>query len=322
MPDILFWSLIFLFSLVMLILSADFFIKSSERIGLAAGIPPFIVGVTLIAMGTSLPELVTSLVAILSDPPTSEIILGNVVGSNIANICLVLGVVGILGNKISLQFDVMKVDMPMVLGAAFILYVCVMDGDFSLYEGIICLLGMIVYLVYVLQLGLNDEASGLGIEITKEEKKKHISWKEPVILIFSSTLIYFSASYNVEAIIKLSEILNVGKELIALTAVSIGTSLPELVVSIVAVRMGNGEMAVGNVLGSNIFNVFAVMGIPRLFGEIVVPQSIIEFSMPVMLVASLLFFFVVLDREVSRWEGYILLLLYLLFMGNLIGIYV
>ena len=93
-------------------------------------------------------------------------------------------------------------------------------------------------------------------------------------------------------------------------------------VSIVAVRMGNGEMAVGNVLGSNIFNVFAVMGIPRLFGEIVVPASILEFSIPVMLIASLLFFFVVLDREVSRWEGFVLLLLYFLFMGNLIGIYI
>ena len=322
MPDILFWSLIFLITLGTLIFSADFFIKSSERIGLAIGIPPFIVGVTLIAMGTSLPELVTSMVAILSDPPTSEIILGNVVGSNIANICLVLAVVGILGNKISLQFDVMRVDMPMVLGAAFILFVCVSDGDFSFFEGLICLLGMIIYLVYVLQLGRNEESSNLGIEVSDEENNRKVSWKEPLILLFSSTCIYFSADYNVQAIVKLSEILEVGKELIALTAVSVGTSLPELVVSIVAVRMGNGEMAVGNVLGSNIFNVFAVMGIPRLFGDIVVPASILEFSIPVMLVASLLFFFVVLDREVSRWEGFILLLLYILFMGNLIGIYV
>lgn len=306
----------------MLIFSADFFIKSSERIGLAVGIPPFIVGVTLIAMGTSLPELVTSMVAIISDPPNSEIILGNVVGSNIANICLVLAIVGILGNKISLQFDVMRVDMPMLLGAGFILFVCVMDGDFSFFEGVICLLGMVVYLVYVLQLARNDETADLGVEVTKESEKKRVSWKEPVILFLSSIAIYFSASYNVQAIVELSEILEVGKELIALTAVSIGTSLPELVVSIVAVRMGNGEMAVGNVLGSNIFNVFAVMGIPRMFGEIVVPQSILEFSLPVMLIASLLFFFVVLDREVSRWEGFILLLLYFLFMGNLIGIYV
>jgi len=322
MPDILFWSLIFLLTLVMLIFSADFFIKSSERIGLAVGIPPFIVGVTLIAMGTSLPELVTSMVAILSDPPNSEIILGNVVGSNIANICLVLAIVGILGNKISLQFDVMRVDMPMLLGAGFILYVCVMDGDFSLFEGIICLLGMVVYLVYVLQLARNDDSGDLGVEVKEKGPKKSVSWKEPVILLFSSLAIYFSANYNVQAIVKLSEILEVGKELIALTAVSIGTSLPELVVSIVAVRMGNGEMAVGNVLGSYIFNVFAVMGIPRIFGEIVVPESILEFSLPVMIIASLLFFFVVLDREVSRWEGFILLLLYFLFMGNLIGIYV
>lgn len=322
MPDILFWSLIFILTLVTLIFSADFFIKASERIGLAVGIPPFIVGVTLIAMGTSLPELVTSMVAILGDPPNSEIILGNVVGSNIANICLVLAIVGILGNKITLQFDVMRVDMPMVLGAAFILFVCVMDGDFSLFEGIICLSGMLVYLIYVLQLGRNEEASSLGIDVPDEENKQIVSWKEPIILLISSTIIYFSAEYNVQAIVRLSEIMEVGKELIALTAVSIGTSLPELVVSIVAVRMGNGEMAVGNVLGSNIFNVFAVMGIPRLFGEIVVPASILEFSIPVMLIASLLFFFVVLDREVSRWEGLVLLLLYFLFMGNLIGIYI
>ena len=316
MPEIIIWSLIFLVTLITLIISADFFIKSSERIGLAMDIPPFIIGVTLIAIGTSLPELVTSIAAVTSAAENSSIVLGNVVGSNITNICLVLGVVSLLGGKIQLKFDILKVDMPMLLGAAFLLFLTVWNGRFSLYEGLICIAGAVFYLAYIFRLAKSDKET---IIETPDEEDIPFNWKEVLILIGSAVVIYFSAEYNVKAIVKLSQILEIGKEFIALTAVSLGTSLPELVVSIVAVRTGNGEMAVGNVLGSNIFNVFAVMGIPRLFGVIEVPESILEFSLPAMMVASIIFFIVVFDKIISRWEGLVLLLLYALFIGNLIG---
>ncbi|MEM7655207.1 MAG: calcium/sodium antiporter [Bacteroidota bacterium] len=316
-----FWLFIFIITLATLIIAADFFIKSSERIGLALGIPPFIVGVTLIAVGTSLPELVTSIVAVLKGPGVSAIVPGNVIGSNITNICLVLGIVGIAAKKVKLEFDVMQVDLPMVIGAALVMYLCVMDGEFSLLEGIICLIGLAMYLTYVFSLGKSSSASAAGMEESDEAQvsKVKLGWRDPLTLLISGIVIYFSADFNVSSIIELAEIFDIGKEIIALTAVALGTSLPELVVSIVAVRTNNAEMAIGNVLGSNIFNIFAVMGIPRLFGEIEVPLTILDFSLPVMMVATGMLLVILQDRVLTRWEGSVLALLYLLFMGNLIS---
>jgi cation:H+ antiporter len=317
MPEPLLWSAVFLITLITLIVAADFFIKSSERIGLALGIPPFIIGVTLIAVGTSLPELVTSIIAVIED--SSEIVAGNVIGSNISNLCLILGIIAVRAKRIKLVFDVMQVDLPMFVGTALLLWIFSLDHQLSLFEAILCLTGLAIYLGYIIHLGKSDkEPVPLNPEPDVDIKVKALSWKEPVILLISATAIYFSADYNVAAIVNLAYLLGVGRELIALTAVSLGTSLPELIVSIVAVRTGNAEMAVGNILGSNIFNVFAVMGIPRLFGPILIPETITSFSLPVMLAASALAFLIIQDQSVNRWEGYLLLLFYLLFIGNLI----
>ncbi|MEO0898529.1 MAG: calcium/sodium antiporter [Bacteroidota bacterium] len=320
MPDLPFWSIVFLVTLVTLVVSADFFIKASERIGLALGIPPFIVGVTLIAIGTSLPELVTSLVAVLSPNNVSAIVPGNVIGSNITNIGLVLGIVAFTAKDIKLEFDVMRVDGPMMIGATFFLYLCLRDGTFSFLEGLLCCVGLCIYLGYILSLRNVKDPENVSIEIEADESEKEkFSWKEPVILLVSGIVIYFSADFNVQSIQHLAEILQIGKEFIALTAVALGTSLPELVVSLVAIRTGNVEMAVGNVIGSNIFNIFAVMGIPRMVSTIQVPDSLLNTGLPSFLFISLMCLFVVMDRKVNRWEGLILLLFYIGTIGTIVS---
>lgn len=311
MPDILIWSGLFLFSLFTLILAADFFIKASERIGLILGIPDFIIGVTLIAVGTSLPELVTSIFSVLSPENASSIVPGNVIGSNLTNMGLVLGLVIVLAGKIEIHFDVMKVDGPLMLGATFLLFLTLQDGTFSWLDGMVCLAGLVIYLAYIISLGRsgNTDEMALEFEVDEEERDK-FSWREPVILIASAVVIYFSASYNVNAIVNLAKILRIGQEFIAITAVALGTSLPELIVSIVAIRSGNAEMAVGNVIGSNIFNIFCVMGIPRVLGPIEVPDSLLMFSLPALIVVSVLFLFMLSDKKLNRWEGWMLLLFY------------
>lgn len=308
------WGGIFLLSLAALIISADFFIKASERIGISLGIPPFIIGVTLVALGTSLPELVTSIIAVWNNVP--EFVAGNVVGSNICNLCLVLGMIAFLAKNIKLEFDIMQVDMPMLMGSSFLLYLTTFDGQFTTYEGIVFVLGLIIYLWYITKLGQNEigENGGYASSLSRS-----LPVRELFILLFSASVIYFSASYTIQSIQQLSQALNVGNEFLALTAVALGTSLPELVVSIVAVRTGNTEIAVGNVLGSNIFNILAVMGIPSLFGPIPVLESISDFSLPLMIAATFLTFFIALDKIVNRWEGLMLLLFYVLFMGNLLS---
>ncbi|MEM6262433.1 MAG: calcium/sodium antiporter [Bacteroidota bacterium] len=313
MSPILTWGLIFIASLATLILSAEYFIRSAERIGLVMGIPSFIIGVTLVALGTSLPELITSVIAVMEG--SAEIVPGNVVGSNISNICLIMGLIGIMAKDVSFEFELMKVDLPMMVGATFILGIGFMDGEFSLFEGIICLTGLVIYLVYFISLG-DSRDKEKELEVPEEAKAK-LRWQDPVILLVTIVGIYFSADYNVTSIVKIADILQIGTEFIALTAVSIGTSLPELIVSISAVRNGATDMAIGNVLGSNVFNTFAVMGIPRLFGEIHIPDSIITGSLPVLIGVTLLAVFIVQDKDINRWVGLLLVLIYILFLGNL-----
>jgi cation:H+ antiporter len=164
------------------------------------------------------------------------------------------------------------------------------------------------------------------VEIKKEMKKeltrkKRLDAKTIAVLAVSAVFIYIGAKYTIEAVINLSEIFSLGKEIIAASAVALGTSLPELTVSIIAARKGKPEIAVGNVLGSNIFNTFVVMGVPALFGTLIIPQNIITFALPMMLVATLLFFFIAQEKEVTKWEGYLLLLFYVFFIGKLFNLF-
>ena len=307
MVDLLIWIGVFVISLTTLIISADFFIRSCERIGIALGIPDFIIGVTIIAVGTSLPEMVTNIVAVLDG--VSEIVAGNVIGSNITNICLVLGVIGIFSKNTRMDFDVMKVDLPMLIGATFFLAVSLWDLRFTLFEAILALLFLGLYLAFIVDMGKSD--SHVDLEEGAEELEG-FSWKEPLILLISGYIIYLSAVYNIRSIISLGEILTVPKEIIALTAVALGTSLPELIVSIVAVKKGFTEMAVGNILGSNIFNIFAVMGVPSFFGEVKITPIVLEyFALPLAIVVTLFAFVIIREKVIRKWEGGLLVALYL-----------
>ena len=139
-------------------------------------------------------------------------------------------------------------------------------------------------------------------------------------MIVSALFVFFGATYTIKSVTKISEILEIGKELIALSAVALGTSLPELIVTISAARKGNPEIAVGNVLGSNIFNSLIVMGIPRLTGKLEIPDDVLGSGLLVLLVGTILFFFVTQDKQVTRWEGLIFFIFYGWFIGNIFGL--
>ena len=155
--------------------------------------------------------------------------------------------------------------------------------------------------------------------ISQNKSKKSFPRKQIVIVVVSSLFVFLGANYTIESVTKISEILQIGKELIALSAVALGTSLPELIVTISAARKGNPEIAVGNVLGSNIFNSLMVMGIPRLTGELEIPKDVVANGLLVLLAGTILFFFVTQDKQVTRWEGLIFFLFYGWFIGNIFG---
>ncbi|MGB0930896.1 MAG: calcium/sodium antiporter [Chitinophagales bacterium] len=305
----LLWLLIFVGSLVVLLKASDFFIDAAEKISLFLGVPPFIIGVTIVALGTSLPELVSSIIAVLNN--ASEIVVSNVVGSNIANTLLVMGTIAVIGRRINLKLNLSTMDIVMFLGSAFLLCITVYDGEFTMVEGILCITGLGIYL-------FSTFVSGRKIRNLQKEDanyvKPKLDWKVIPILITSGFFIYLAAKYNIESIIVLSTLLNIGTDVIAQSAVAIGTSLPELLVSISAVKKNNAEMAIGNILGSNIFNVFAVMGIPAMIGTLIVPKEVIAFSIPIMIAATILYFYIINNKRVSWKQGVCLLLFYLFFI--------
>lgn len=297
---------IFIASIIGLLWASDRFVESAERIGLSWGISPFIIGVTIVAFGTSLPELATSIAAVLGGE--SEIVVSNVVGSNITNIALVLGLSAVVVKSIDLEKSLWHIDVPFLWGSAFLMYFMVSDSRFTVFEAIISLAGIVLFLSYSLK---NDDKPAA-------EDRPKASWKDYLFLIASAAIVSLAASYAIESITRISDILNIAPKVIALTAVALGTSLPEVAVSLSAARRGRASIAVGNALGSNIFNTFIVMGIPRLFGDLDIPADILTTYLPLMVAMTILLGIMSNNRQISRTEGMVLLLFYIWYLGQII----
>ncbi|MEM0991418.1 MAG: calcium/sodium antiporter [Bacteroidota bacterium] len=311
--DVLMYIGILVVSLAGLLKASDWFVDSAEKIGLSFGISPFIIGVTIIAFGTSLPELASSIAAMYDGK--SSIVIGNVLGSNITNITLILGIVSVVGGSINLGRDVMgkdvmNIDIPLLITSAGLLWFIVYDREVSIFDAILLLLALVIFLAYSFKSDENEK---------KDKQKEKASAKSYFLLLLAGIGVYFGAEYTIFAIDNLSQLAGVDPSIIALSVLALGTSLPELIVSITAARKGSTELAVGNVLGSNIFNTYAVMGIPAFFGDIEITDNAINFSLPFMVTITLIFALMCLTKKISRWEGLMLLLLYTFFIGQLLS---
>ena len=309
------WIVLFIGSLATLVKSSDFFTDSAEQLGIYLGFPQFIVGVTIVSVGTSLPELLSSVFAMLNN--SSEIILGNVVGSNIANIFLVLGTAAIISKRLSITYDLINVDLPLFLGTGFFLALSVWDLHFSTGEAILCLLAYAVYMFYTISIAQQEEEARKQDPEIASRSERIFPVKDLVIVILSSIGLCLGAKYTIHSVVQISEILDIAVEIIAVTAVALGTSLPELIVTITIANKGNPEMAIGNVLGSNIFNTFVVMGVPGLMGNMLIPETILQQGLPLMLVGTILFVFATQDKQVTKWEGFLFFIFYGWFIGQM-----
>lgn len=296
--------LMFLVSLGVLIKSSDWFVISSEKIGASWGASPFIIGLTIVAFGTSLPELATSIIAMVQGEP--GIVLGNVIGSNITNIFLVLGVLALVARNINLDFDLFESDIPALLISAFLFWFMLSDGAIDIFEAIILLAALGVFLWNSLSVMMDDHLERVSAGI-----------KTYGILVVSGTLVYFGAKYTVESIIKLSETVGLGADIISLSLVALGTSLPELAVSLSAAKRGNAGIAVGNVVGSNIFNTYIVIGVSAFIAPLEITETMENFSLPLMVAATLILAVSCLSKRITKWEGALFLLLYVFFIYKL-----
>ncbi len=297
---------LFVASIAALLWASDRFVESAERIGLSLGISPFIIGVTIVAFGTSLPELATSIVAVLDGTP--EIVIGNVVGSNITNIALVLGLTAVVVKNIDLEYNLWHIDIPFLWGSAFLLYFAVSDGVLSIYEAFLFLGGIAIFLAY----SLKDQ------DKPDKADRPSASGKDYLYLLLGGAVVSLSATGVISAITTIAGILNIAPTVIALSAVALGTSLPEVAVSLAAARKGKASIAVGNAIGSNVFNTFIVMAIPRFFGKLTIPQDVIDIYLPLMIVMTILLGIMSNNKKITRWEGLVLLLFFAWYFGVLV----
>jgi len=298
-------SLIFVVSLFVIVKSADYFTQSAERIGLYIGLSPFIIGTVILSIGTSLPELATSIAAVLQHH--SEIVVADVVGSNTTNILLVVGLSIVFSKKTILDHNASLVDLPILVASASFVYLSFIGGNFNFIQGVFFLLALSVYILYA--------ASTKKISLEGNENK--LSLKDPVLLVLSIVFLNFGSKYTIKSIVQIATILNISPGVIAATAIALGTSLPELLVSVTAAKKGKLDIAIGNVIGSNIFNAFGVIGISSIFGEIHIGQSTANIGIPYMLISTLLLVFIVQNKRLSKWVGMTFLILYFYYVYQL-----
>lgn len=313
---LLFWIVVFVVSLVVLVKGADWLIAAAEKIGLAAGLSPFIVGVTIVGAGTSFPELISSLAATFRG--VTEVVAANVIGSNIANILLILGVSALFSKKLRVTKNLIDLDLPLLAISTVLLLGVVWDRQITLGESILLLVSYAIYMAYTI-IHVEETEHAQTEQEQKEAKatRPKINVKDIVMLVVGIAALSFGAKYLVDALINLSSILDIATGVIAITAVAVGTSLPELLVSTKAALQNKSEVAIGNVLGSNVFNSLVVIGLPGLFKVLEVDAQTFAIGVPTMALATLLFVISGISRQVHKWEGAFYLMVYTLFTAKL-----
>ena len=307
--DILF----LIIGLIVLVLGGEFLVKGAVGFSSAMKISPLIIGMTVVAFGTSAPELIVSLTSSLDGTP--DIAVGNVVGSNIANIALVLGIT-VLIFPIVADRQTKRLDLPMMLFATFLFFFFAKDGLLTLIEGVVLLLTIITFTIFLIRKGRKQSiASGNDIDWSEERNVSNY-WRALFFLHLGFVGLYFGADWFIDGAVGVADILlpnNENKEaIIGVTVVAFGTSEPELVASCVAAYRKQTDISIGNLIGSNIFNILVVLGVTSTVTPIPVSQELLEFDILWMIgVALLLVLLVAIGSRIGRLKGAIFLSTYI-----------
>lgn len=302
---------IFIAAMTALIYGADFIIKESERIALHFNISHFVIGATLVAFGTSLPEMAASMTA--SAYSKSDMAVANVVGSVIFNITLVLGVVFFISKKMTPNRDLFALDSAWVVVPVVIFFVMIHDGTITRLEGFLYLLLMVSYLIFLFKSSREDIEGDIDEELEKEK----FNWPKTISLLsVGFVLTIAGANFVVESGSNIARVFGVSEWIIGIFMIALGTSLPELVVSIVAIKKGNAEMSIGNIIGSNVANFSMVLGAASLVSPLHVDLAATKFDMFIMAAASITLVFILANRLYNKAGAMFLLILLALFIQN------
>ncbi len=296
-------SALIVIGIIMLAWSADRFVDSAAAIAVSLRMPPMIIGLTIVSLGTSLPEMLVSATAAINGDP--DIGIGNVLGSNIANIGLVLGLTALIV-PLMVKSRTLKHEMPLLFMVTFLTFALMSDGDLSFSDGLILLITLVLVLFLIIRIGLKDRHDPLAQEFSESMPAKTGRGRSIIIFLVSLTLMIISSRLLVQGAADIARYLGISDLVIGLTIVAIGTSLPELVASIFSVLKNEADLAIGNVIGSNMFNLLAVLAMPALIqpGRFA-PEALLR-DFPVMLAFTIALFVVSFGKKggkINRFEG-------------------
>jgi cation:H+ antiporter len=305
----------FIAGLVVLAAGAELLVRGASSMARMLGVTPLVIGLTVVAMGTSTPEMVVSVIAALEGRPS--IAVGNAVGSNVFNVLFTLGVCA-LTRPLVVALDVVRRDVPVMIGVSLVLWLFALDGALGLTEALVFLAGLAGFVVFTVSESRVEGASRTSDEGTVAKG----GWlRDASLVIAGLVLLVLGARALVSAALSMAQALGVSEAVIGLTIVAAGTSLPELAASVVATLRGERDIAVGNVVGSNVFNILGLLGVAGLAagGHLPVDPSIEAFDLPVMVAVALACLPLFASGYViARWEGGLFLAYYVAYMSYLV----
>ncbi|PJF31953.1 MAG: sodium:calcium antiporter [Candidatus Thermofonsia Clade 1 bacterium] len=308
-------ALLVVLGLLGLFFGGNWLVKGAARLALSLGVSTLIVGLTIVAFGTSLPEMFVSVDAVLQG--ATDISVGNVVGSNIANIGLILGLTALVF-PVAVKRQVTRRDLPIMLIVSVLMFVLIQNREISRVEGLLLFGGIIAYTAISYLLELRERRTAAETDDLDEAEfgpdPRHANrFFELGRLIVGLTVVVVGANLLVQGSVNIATALGVPKLIIGLTLVAVGTSLPELATSFIASLHKENDIAVGNIVGSNIFNILAILGVTATVRPIGINQRVLDVDILIMLAFSLALLLIVLRGRVARWQGGLLLAAYLVF---------
>lgn len=309
--------------LVCLVAGAELLVKGAATIASRLGIAPVIVGLTVVAFGTSAPELAVSVSATLGD--NADVALGNVVGSNISNVLLILGASAVVGG-LAVQQRIIRVDVPVLIAVSIAAFVMSLDNSIGRGDGIILVAGLLVYTGWLIREARNERTEIVAeytesVETLEGAAIERPLWFNVGLVVAGLVVLVVGSQLLVNSATDIAEAAGISELVIGLTVVAIGTSLPELATSILAAVRGQRDIAVGNVIGSNLFNLMSVLGLSSIVSSngIAVTDVSLRLDLPVMLAATVVLVPIFWNGfEIKRWEGFVLIAFYALYITYLV----
>ena len=292
--------------LVMLCFGGNWLVSGGVAIAKKFRISNLVIGMTIVAYGTSTPELAASIAAAGEH---SAIILGNIIGSNIANVGMVIGVAAILV-PLAVRKSVLRKEIPIMLGVSFLLVLLSVDGDLSTYDGVLLLAGLGVFSYYTFKDAMKQRTEN---KEPTEKSKNNLYFKSAALIGIGVILLYIGARLTVDNAIVLATEFGLSEKIIGLTVIAIGTSLPELITSIIAIRKGHADIGIGNIIGSNIYNILMIMGVGAALGGVMVGADVyVDYA--IMIIFSLSLLLALKTGIIGRTMGIVLTIGYIVYL--------